>query len=282
MLTVEFVYRPPPHLLPKNQESRQTISITSHKNDWNLTLEELVKTNVLSTPRLKKDEKIYDWLNSLLGLGEEEEVSAPLCVMQRSKLDNENIDLIEKGRYYYRMDWRQKLSSLLKHKHFVEFPTIEIMEERDFRDILINDEGILQDNTFDHGPKRRKLDAVTAKKVISGLVGGYGSEEEGMEEETPRPFAKVEEYDASDRDEDEDDENSEEGGNENEDAADVELNQEDYKEILGQIQAQDALISVDEINEDVVDWEDSDEEILADEAKLAELVKSLRKKSGTS
>ncbi len=86
---------------------------------------------------------------------------------------------------FYKLDPSRSIGALLKHKHFVEFPTIEIWEEDAFQGTIVDDRGAAVHDDYDSPrPKRRKLNAKQAKKAMSGLLGGYGSEEndEGAEE----------------------------------------------------------------------------------------------------
>ena len=68
----------------------------------------------------------------------------------------------------------------------IRFPTIEVFEEDAFEGTIVDDRGaVVREDVDEHRPKRRKLNAKQAKKAISGLLGGYGSDEDGetVEEE---------------------------------------------------------------------------------------------------
>lgn len=90
---------------------------------------------------------------------------------------------------YYSFDPSQPVINLLRHTHFVEFPTIEIWE--DFQGTLVNAQGIVE---HERQPKRRKMDPEVGRLAINGLLGDYGSEEE----EAPNLLAVLDNYTESD------------------------------------------------------------------------------------
>jgi len=66
----------------------------------------------------------------------------------------------------------------------VEYPTIEIWEKDAFTGTLVDDGGTVVHDDSDDGirkPKRRKLGVREGRKAITGLLGGYGSDEESEE-----------------------------------------------------------------------------------------------------
>jgi hypothetical protein len=71
---------------------------------------------------------------------------------------------------------------LLQNTHFVEFPTVEIWDAGSFRGMTVDSQsGVTEEVDEERKPKRRKLDVKAAKKALSGLLGGYGSDEEEAE-----------------------------------------------------------------------------------------------------
>lgn len=83
---------------------------------------------------------------------------------------------------FYKLAYGEALEAVLKHKEFVEFPTIEVWEEGAFTGTVVDDRGSVvhkfDDEYEEDGPKpkRRKLSRLEGKKAIGGLLGGYGSE----------------------------------------------------------------------------------------------------------
>lgn len=85
---------------------------------------------------------------------------------------------------YYRLDPALPLGAVLKHKNFVEFPTIEVWEDGAFHGTIVDDRGTVLHADEEHRRKRRKLNVREGRKAITGLLGDYGSDdEEGAAEE---------------------------------------------------------------------------------------------------
>lgn len=164
---------------------------------------------------------------------------------------------------YYRFDTSQSLGFLLRHTHFVEFPTIELWEE--FKGTVVDPEGTITQQVDDEErkPKRRKLNKRAGKKAISGLVGGYGSNDE--EEETPRNgLSLLGGYVESDEEAQSttmrlDDELGEEDADgDTDDEAGQEINPYMLLEMIRQAQGEERW--VENTEDDEVDWGDSGEE----------------------
>jgi hypothetical protein len=161
---------------------------------------------------------------------------------------------------YYRFDLSQALGFLLRHTHFVEFPTIEIWEE--FKGTVVNTQGTVtqQSDNEERRPKRRKLNKA-GKKAISGVVGGYGSDEEA-----PRNgLSLLGGYGESDEevettpmlmDDGLGDEDAE-GDTDNE--CDEDLDPSTLLEMLRQVQGDGRW--AENMEDDEVDWGDSGEEL---------------------
>jgi hypothetical protein len=77
------------------------------------------------------------------------------------------------------------LRDALKHMSFAEYPTIEVWEQ--FDGFLIDIEGSLMQEPADEKleserrAKRRKLDFMAGRKVMQGLLEGYGSGDSEIE-----------------------------------------------------------------------------------------------------
>ncbi|KAI0832319.1 hypothetical protein BC628DRAFT_1305701, partial [Trametes gibbosa] len=197
LLTVEFKFHPPPNLLaPPSQPPEPPFSLLTHRNTLETTLMGAMRAHVSERSKSKKDKTPPAWVQSLVLPDQDvpESFAPPLCVMS-TPLDplaslNSDPSIPQPGRLlrtgYYKLDHSQPIGVLLKHKHFVEFPTIEVWEEDAFQGTIVNDRGAIVHLDYDEPlPKRRKLNARQAKKAMSGLLGGYGSDEadEGVEEE---------------------------------------------------------------------------------------------------
>ena len=82
--------------------------------------------------------------------------------------------------------------------HFVEFPTIEVWEE--FEGTVVDIQGVVQQEE-QRPPKRRKLNHKAGKKAIQGLLGGYGSSDEEVQEESQKILAALDQYAGSEDEE---------------------------------------------------------------------------------
>ena len=94
---------------------------------------------------------------------------------------------------YHSFDPSQPLINLLRHTHFVEFPTIEIWE--DFQGIIVDTQGVVRQQEDEQQPKRRKMNPKAGRLAINGLLGDYGSEDN---EEAPNVLAALDNYAESD------------------------------------------------------------------------------------
>jgi len=188
----------------------------------------------------------------------------PECVMTAQLDPGAMVSANSRNRKaYYRFDMLQTLGFLLRHTHFVEFPTIELWE--DFKGTVVDTQGTVtqQSDNEERRPKRRKLNKKAGKKAISGLVGGYGSDEE--KEEAPRSgLSLLGGYVESDEEvqtttklvDDGLGEEDAEGDTDNEGNEDMDPSA--LLEMLRQVQ--DDGRWAENIEDDVVDWGDSGEE----------------------
>jgi hypothetical protein len=95
---------------------------------------------------------------------------------------------------FIKLDGERKLSTLLRNKQIVEFPTIEVWEEGAFRGVLLDDAGAFESQR-QRPAKRPKLDVTKGRVAIAGLVGGYGSEDD---EEADTALTRLGDYEGSD------------------------------------------------------------------------------------
>ena len=147
-----------------------------------------------------KKESLYpEWAKCLVNPDlddDPESFTNPQCVMQAM------ISHQLRGPAYYSFDPSQPLINLLRHTHFVEFPTIEVWEE--FQGIVVDAQGVVRQSEDERQPKRRKLNPKAGRLAINGLLGDYGSEEEEEgEEEASNILAALDNYAESGDEEDE-------------------------------------------------------------------------------
>ncbi|KAG5654072.1 hypothetical protein H0H81_007798 [Sphagnurus paluster] len=187
-LTLEFKIHPPRDpLAPSSRLPDPPYVLLTHRNSTNtplLTLTRQIAHRALS----KKDSPAPEWIRRLLECDPDDPDSfSPPHFVMTAQRDPRALALA-KSRHrsaYYRLDPSKTLAILLKNTHFVEFPTIEVLEE--FNGTVVDAQGMVTEFAANEEPKakRRKLSAKAGKQAINGLVGGYGSEDSD-DEETPQ------------------------------------------------------------------------------------------------
>lgn len=213
LLTIELKFHPPPDpLQPSTQQSRQPFSLMTHRNALEKPLLEAMRSQVTERKKSKKGDPLPAWISPLLfpDPDDPEGFTMPICAM-RTPLDplaalQSRASAPRPGHVrceaYYKLDPTKPIGAGLKHKNFVEFPTIEIWEEGSFRGTIVDDQGSVQRDTEEPPPKRRKMSAREGRKAITGLLGGYGSdEEEGEQREEKNVLDLLGGYTGSDEEE---------------------------------------------------------------------------------
>ena len=225
----------------------EQVTVITHRNNWDQTIRQLIRRGVKETKATKASKELLHWLN----LDEEDDgvPSSILCLMKRPRSPDDPVDLTPNRPSYYNLDRNETLSKSLRHKHFVEFPTIILVDEASFDGLLVDERGIVQDME-ERRAKRRKLDPSEAKKTISGLLGGYGSDDDDEQQNALDTLADYSGSEQSDASESEDEEFGEE------------------RQSSPEEQVADEPTGMEE-DDETLDW--GDDEIAEDEAKLAEL-----------
>ncbi|KAF8165036.1 hypothetical protein B0H34DRAFT_687517 [Crassisporium funariophilum] len=184
LLTIEFkFYRPLDPLAQSSQQRRPPFILLTHRNDTRASLISLLRSHIGEQNNSKKESGCPHWVKRLVHSDPDDPDSFanPQCVMP-TQLDP--IASRQTGTRtqtaYYSFDPMQTLALLLRHTHFVEFPTIEIWE--DFQGTVIDSKGIVTQPVEERHPKRRRMNAEAGKLAIKGLLGEYGSDDEDREE----------------------------------------------------------------------------------------------------
>lgn len=256
IFTVEFLFKLPGEYTTGDARD---MSIISHKNDWDRSIRQILQTNVNRENQSEAYDDVVRWLRL-----EYKDVIIPsnvLCLMKRPRSSDDSLNLNPSRPSYYRLDWNTKLSRILRHKQFVEFPTIILIDRSQFDGVLVDDSGIAEDMR-EQRPKRRKLDLTEAKKTIHGLVGEYGSDDETEESNVLEALANYSESEASEEDV------SGLDGDELPDEMDDEQT-DDIPNIIHPGHMPDDIEVAEEEDGEDLDW--GDDEIADDEAKLADL-----------
>jgi len=197
-LTIEFKFHKPlDPFAPSSQPREQPFFLMTHKNNIKSSLLTIIRSHMKTDRRnhSKKESSYPEWAKCLVNPDSDdpESFTNPQCVMQA--LISHQI----RGPAYYSFDPSQPLINLLRHTHFVEFPTIEVWEE--FQGIIVDAEGVVRQSEDEQQPKRRKLNPKAGRLAINGLLGDYGSEEE-EQEQAPNVLAALDNYAESGEDDD--------------------------------------------------------------------------------
>jgi hypothetical protein len=230
-LTIEFKFHKPANPFAPSQPCEQPFILITHKNNIKSSLLTLIRSH-LGRNHSKKESSYPEWAKCLVNPDPDDDPESftnPQCVMQAM------ISHQLRGPAYYSFDPTQPFINLLRHTHFVEYPTIEVWEE--FQGIIIDAQGVVRQSEDERQPKRRKLNPKAGRLAINGLLGDYGSEEEEEgEEEASNMLAALDNYAESD------------------DEGEVEIDPAVLLDLMRQARDKTA------VEEDIVDWGDYDSE----------------------
>ena len=189
LLTLELRFHPPRDPLHSAAPAPPFV-LLAHRTALETPLLDALRTHVAERARAKSRD-VPAWVHALVcpDADAPDAFAPPLCVMPTALDPLAALGGAHPGpgrivrHGYYRLDASKPLGELLRGKHFVEFPTVEVWEEDAFEGTIVDDQGVVvRDAEDEPRPKRRKLSAKQAQKAISGLLGGYGSDEEGDED----------------------------------------------------------------------------------------------------
>ncbi|KAF8076105.1 hypothetical protein FPV67DRAFT_1558642 [Lyophyllum atratum] len=184
-LTIEFKIHPPRDpLSPSSQPPDPPYVLLTHRNNFNTPLLTLTR-QVAERALTKKDGAAPAWIRRLISPDPDDPDSfIPPQFVMTAEMDPRATALQNSRRRtaHCRFDPSKTLALLLRNTHFVEYPTIEVCEE--FNGTIVDMQGAVTQLPVDEEPKpkRRKLTAKAGKQAIAGLLGGYGSEEEEVDE----------------------------------------------------------------------------------------------------
>lgn len=206
LLTMELVFHPPRFSTSSGPSTPpQPVRILTHRNRLSHSLLSNLQSRLSERVQSKtkqKEKSLPEWITDLV-LPHSEDPEAfvePVCVMQ-TRLDPlaavSSIHQPYSSQYafglrpghitrqaYYKIPPGAPLSTSLRRKNFVEFPTIEIFESGTFSGTIVDDEGSIIRSTGDaetdeeesgRRKKRRKLGKKEGREKLGGLLGGYGS-----------------------------------------------------------------------------------------------------------
>ncbi|KAL0949900.1 hypothetical protein HGRIS_009929 [Hohenbuehelia grisea] len=182
-LTIQFKFHPPRDpTAPSSQACGPSFSLVTHRNNMETSLLKIIQTQVSERAKSRKDSACPPWLSPFVcpDPDDADAFQPPCCVMRAPAVvtrPSPRGHHTSAPQAYFRLDPALKLSALLRHTSFVEFPTIEVHEE--FSGPFVDASGEVADvEDTPSAPKRRKLNAKAGKAAIAGLLGGYGSEDD--------------------------------------------------------------------------------------------------------
>ena len=237
LLTIEFKFHKPLNPFAPLQPRERPFTLITHKNNVKSSLLTLIRSHMKTDRKnhCKKESSYPEWAKRLVSPDPEDDPESftnPQCVMQAL------ISHQLRGPAYYSFDPSQPLINLLRHTHFVEFPTIEVWEE--FQGIIVDAQGVVKQSEDERQQKRRKLNPKAGRLAINDLLGEYGSEEE---EQAPNMLAALDSYAESGDDNDE--------LNGSDDEGEIEIDPAILLDLLRQARERT-------VEDDVVDWGDYD------------------------
>ncbi|KAF8272525.1 hypothetical protein EI94DRAFT_1566131 [Lactarius quietus] len=192
-LTVEYNIHPSPSLDANPNENNAPYILLTHRNNFNLPLRDLFQSRVSERTKGKGRAELPTWVKTLaLPHPDVPDTFTPPQFFIRSPLDLLSAQRERFG--FIKLRGEQKLSSLLRNKQFIEFPTIEVWEEGTFHGVLLDESGTLGLQREQRPAKKRKLNATQGRATIAGLLGDYGSEDS---DEADTALAKLGEYEES-------------------------------------------------------------------------------------
>jgi hypothetical protein len=192
-LTVEYNIHPPLTLDTTPNDAQEPYTILTHRNNFDLPLRDLFQSEM--SQRTKR--KIVDlptWVKTLAL--PHPDIPDAFTLPQffiRAPLDSLSRQHEKFG--FIKLDSERKLSTLLRNKHFVEFPTIDVWEDGAFRGVLFDGIRTFRSQGGQRPAKRQRLDVTKGRAAIAGLLGGYGSEDD---DEADTALTRLGEYEGSD------------------------------------------------------------------------------------
>ena len=196
-MTVEYNIHLPATLDTSPNDAQDPYTFLTHRNNFDISLRGLFESQILQRTTTKAGADLPTWVKTLaLPHPDIPDAFTPPQFFIRAPLDLLSRQSEKFG--FIRLDGERKLSTLLRNKHFVEFPTIDVWEEGALRGVLFDGVGTFELQGGQRPTKRQRLDVTKGRAAITGLVGGYGSEDGESGEEADTALTRLGEYDGSD------------------------------------------------------------------------------------
>jgi hypothetical protein len=258
-LTVEYIIHLPLVTDASTNYAQEPYTLLTHRNDFNFSLRDLFQSQVLQRTKGKARAEMPSWVKNLaLPHPDIPDAFTPPQFLIRAPLGLLSGQSEKFG--FIKLDGERKCSALLRNKQIVEFPTIEVWEEGAFRGVLLDDAGTIESQGGQRPEKRRRLDVTKGRAAITGLLGGYGSEDD---EEAETALTRLGDYEGSDTENEQSTTSEEEDTDES-----AEDDDEDEGELDATVDPATLLAMVQEVQRqhgedgeyDEVDWGESDKD----------------------
>lgn len=196
-LTVEYNIHPPLTIDTSPNDAQEPYTFLTHRNDFELSLRDLFQSQISQRTKQKSGANLPTWVKTLaLPHPDIPDAFTPPQFFIRAPLNALSGQSEKFG--FIRLDGERKLSTLLRDKHFVEFPTIDVWEEGAFRGALFDGVGAIELQGGQRPTKRQRLNVTKGRAAIAGLLGGYGSEDDESDEEADTALTRLGDYEGSD------------------------------------------------------------------------------------
>ncbi|KAG8890614.1 hypothetical protein FRB98_007169 [Tulasnella sp. 332] len=177
---------------PRTRDRTDVFKMLTHRNALDTPLGQIVEQQMSAQETKTKSAKtssVPPWVREMLlpkmeGLSLDDDVTAvdpPTLLYLIAKHPAR-----PPRRSYHALDPVLALAANLRNKRFIEWPTIHVWLAEDFDGDIVGQErerGDGQEADSRPPAKRRKLNADVGKKVLTGLVGVYASDDEGGEDD---------------------------------------------------------------------------------------------------
>lgn len=158
---------------PSSSDRTEVYRSLAHRNPLTTSLGEIAETHLASQEKKKPKSDVPSWTREVLSQPSSDNTDPPPKVLYLLPKHSQQPPQIS----FHSLDPTQSLGENLRNKRFIEWPVIHIWLEEDFEGEIVGREREAREPS-PPPPKRRKLNADAGKKLLSGLVGKYDSDEE--------------------------------------------------------------------------------------------------------
>ncbi|KAG8891694.1 hypothetical protein FRB99_003417 [Tulasnella sp. 403] len=185
MLDVEFVLHAPKVSLSKssdpNDSKPKTFTLVGRRKDIKRPLDDILQETLSQRNSKEIPEWVHDLLLGVISVGTSKEAGND---------QPEDVDMAEPSdvlfllpkhppqpprKWFHSLQRDISLEKLLRHKRFIEWPTIHVYLRDEFDGDIVGQEPEVHE--LPSLPiKRRRVDVAGGKRILTGLIGDYASE----------------------------------------------------------------------------------------------------------